>query len=69
MGPRGLNLNLQALLSFGNQESQWALVWYVIGTHSQWKYVPYVGAYGPQGQIFKYKGPSFFLETKAATWL
>ena len=33
------------------------------------KYATYVEVYGPQGPIFKYKGPAFFLATKAATWL
>ena len=33
------------------------------------KYATYVEVYGPQGPIFRYKGPAFFLASKAATCL
>ena len=33
------------------------------------KFAPYVEVCGPQGPIFEYKEPAFFLETKAATCL
>ena len=72
MGPRGLNLNLQAQLFLGNQESQWALVGMVIGIYHPHTHdgnmLHMLVHMGPKGKYSNIKG-LLFLETKVATWL
>ena len=62
-GPRGPYKNAKACFFLVIKAANWLWFGMVIGIdHPQphnVKYAPYVEVYGPQGPIYKYKGPTF----------